>query len=302
MENFPEGLLTGTSYHKGIANLEIRTKEDEKILWPLEEGKELNIILRTPRQCIGYRSLVGKSTLVACPNNVKNIGSSQCPDCLEEAHILPCLRCDGDVCRNPWKRDSCIQVDNHALYLASFAPGVVKVGVSRWERRSQRLLEQGARVALIVAQDDGQMIRRYETQIKKLGYRDRLSSVHKMQYIGQGASAEEKNLFKELYSSLDEIKKRMRAPWLDKAEEVILPEYKKFQGLEYSALWKPSLKIGPATFSGKISAVHGSLLFLTNEERTTPLIIDLKDLVGYYLEENLTDSKTSGQMTLELLA
>ena len=186
-----KGLITGNSYQDDVLHLEVRGDKKKSI--PLTIGDEINFAFDPERSCIGYRQAEGASgSLLSCPNKVSGISSSQCPDCLGSAKILPCLRCTGEVCRNQVKRPSCVQPDNHALYLAGFASGVIKVGVSRWPRRHQRLLEQGARTAIILARDDGQMIRRYETQITSFGFVDRLSSAEKLSYLSQNISVDKR--------------------------------------------------------------------------------------------------------------
>src|SRR5690606_17361353 len=112
---------------------------------------------------------------------------SQCPECFQRAVILPCLRCDGERCRNPARRPSCVRPKNHALYLCAFGPGAIKVGVARWSRRAHRVAEQGAREALIVARDDGQMIRRYERMVARSGIPDRLQPAERLRALAEPA-------------------------------------------------------------------------------------------------------------------
>lgn len=57
----------------------------------------------------------------------------------------------------------------HSLYLAHFAPGVVKVGITWAERGIRRLLDQGARSCLIIKTfPTANVARNYEAQIAKL--------------------------------------------------------------------------------------------------------------------------------------
>ena len=293
------GLITGNSYQDDQLNIEVRAEEKQSLA--LVEGDRIELEFSPSRECIGYRSSEKEgSSLLECPEAVVGITSSQCENCLGRANILPCLRCTGDVCRNAAKRDFCIQPDNHALYLASFASGVIKVGVSRWERRTQRLLEQGAKTAIIVAQNDGQMIRRYEALITKFGYIDRLTSSEKLGYLSRSASTEE--LLVELHQALDTIRLRMNATWIE-PEVIELPDYPSIPGLEFSKLWKPNKKGDSASIlKAEIVNITGRLLILKDLDANNqqPIAVDVKDLVGYRVQPASEDSYTSGQMQLSL--
>lgn len=293
-----QGLITGNSYQDDVLQLEVRGKE-KKYSVPLTIGDKINFAFDAKRKCIGYRKAEGSSgSLLSCPNNVTGITSAQCPDCLGSAKILPCLRCTGEVCRNQVKRNFCVQPENHALYLAGFASGIIKVGVSRWPRRQQRLLEQGARCAIIVARDDGQMIRRYETQITSFGFVDRLSSSEKLTYLSQNIAVDK--LLEEIHEAYEKIRLRMRAPWLDELETIHLPEYPSIHGLESASLWKPKDNPGRAVLKGEILHISGRLMILKDSQSDQPLVIDLKDAVGYEVSPALPEEQSSGQMQLSL--
>src|ERR1035437_9835934 len=160
-----DGHLTGVGWREKKLNFELRTPDDKKSLVAVSVGDEVAIEVTRERSCIGYRA-PDSGSLTPCPHGEKSISASQCLDCLTDAHILPCLRCTGERCANPLRRGDCVQPENHAVYLAAFGPGIFKVGVARWERRFERLAEQGARLALIVARDDGQQVRRVESQFR----------------------------------------------------------------------------------------------------------------------------------------
>jgi hypothetical protein len=287
------GLITGSSYQDG--QLRIEWRGDKKETSAINIGDEIRLRFISGRECIGYRS-GDAGSLLDCPDKQTSMTTSQCPECLQRAKIIPCLRCDGEVCRNPSKRDFCVQPDNHALYLASFAPGVIKVGVSRWSRRQERLLEQGAKRAIVIARDDGQMIRRHEKMINKFGYPDRLSSQEKLRYLGRVNPVSE--LDDELIDAYEKIKPRMYAPWIEQPELVDLPEQKQIEGLEFAQLWRPN-KEKLHSLVGEVKAVVGRLVIL-NDDNPQPFAIDVKDLVGYRVEMAGDDAKTGGQMQLSL--
>jgi hypothetical protein len=72
---------------------------------------------------------------------------------------------------------------NHILYLAYFPNNEVKVGTAVYERRYERLLEQGAVYALLVAKANGKIIRFIEKQIAELGISSRVSNNYKIKNI-----------------------------------------------------------------------------------------------------------------------
>jgi hypothetical protein len=88
-------------------------------------------------------------------------GSADAPYCPEHTSRWPCARCTGD-CDKPV--DACDE--EHAVYLAAFAPDTAKVGVTRSWRLDTRLREQGAdRAAHLRTVADGRIARQVEADI-----------------------------------------------------------------------------------------------------------------------------------------
>ena len=104
--------------------------------------------------------------------------SQICPDSATvDGKYENCLKCRGRTGFNPafYNADSVsaqqekINQNPHFVYLAYFAPGVIKVGISQEERGIRRLLEQGARVALKLETFASALIaRQYEAKIASL--------------------------------------------------------------------------------------------------------------------------------------
>jgi len=87
--------------------------------------------------------------------------AAETPYCDIHADDWPCARCIGS-CEKPLP--SCDA--EHAVYLAAFAPDVLKVGVTRLSRLSERLREQGAdRAAHLHTVSDGRIARRIEGEL-----------------------------------------------------------------------------------------------------------------------------------------
>jgi hypothetical protein len=116
----------------------------------LDPGHELGYALGG-RHCAGTHD---GSIHDACPN-------AGAPRCDAHTSHWPCARCSGG-CEKPI--DACDQ--EHAVYLAAFAPDRFKVGVTRSWRLHARLREQGADLAAhLRTVSDGRIARRIEREI-----------------------------------------------------------------------------------------------------------------------------------------
>lgn len=285
-----EGLCTGSGWHEGQYAIEIRGEGRR----PITLGQELAFVVQGPRRCIGYRPPHASASLLPCPEKKEGISASQCEECFRRAEILPCLRCDGERCRNPERRSFCVQPENHAVYLASFGESMPKVGVARWTRRQERVREQGARVALIVARDDGQMVRRTETEISRLGIPDRYTSSQKLQSL-VGSRVSEEEMTEELLAVYEDLRHRIRAPWLREPERIILPS-------PIALHYRPNLETAQPgmVVRGEVQDIQGQLLFIDNNK--TLFALDGGSLQGYCLRGANEDDQPLGQTSLSFAA
>ncbi len=114
---------------------------------PLTPGTDLPYTLGE-RRCAGR---LGDDGHRACD-------ADDAPYCPRHTDRWPCARCTGD-CDLPL--DACRE--EHAVYLAAFAPDTFKIGVTRSWRLRTRLREQGAdRAAHVHTVADGRTARRME--------------------------------------------------------------------------------------------------------------------------------------------
>ncbi len=107
-----------------------------------------------------------------------NRRSCACPDeAVVDDKYENCLKCRNLTGFNPAfyhaaavsEQQQQINQTPHYLYLAYFAPGVVKVGISQQARGNKRLLEQGARAAVKLETFDSALVaRQYEAKIARL--------------------------------------------------------------------------------------------------------------------------------------
>lgn len=287
-------LCTGLGRRDDILHLELSA--DTKTTWPIVAGKEFAFELDGQRHCVGARP-PGSHSLVACPSHVSGISANQCPACFEASVILPCHRCEGDRCANPARRGDCVQPDNHAVYLASFGPGAFKVGVARWERRRERLLEQGARAAIIIARDDGQMARRIESQVKRLrdedGNRpipDKRQFHDKLRLMTLAGSRQQ--LTVEIADLWPKVKPRVLGQFLDTPEVVELPDAPLLGELPRVLTAAPDLRV-----RGTVMAVYGQTL-LIDSDSAEQVALDAAGLVGYRLRVLDAGEVGVGQLAL----
>lgn len=121
---------------------------------PLRSGERLALTLER-RHCAGTIDRSGETVRhLACD-------APEAPYCPQHTDRWPCARCTGE-CDLPL--ESCRQ--EHAVYLAAFAPATFKIGVTRSWRLETRLREQGAdRAAHVRTVENGRIARRIEADI-----------------------------------------------------------------------------------------------------------------------------------------
>lgn len=116
----------------------------------LSPGSDLSYTLGE-RRCAGT---VHAGEHVACD-------AGDAPYCHEHAHTWVCARCTGTCLK-----DEMDCHEEHAIYLAAFAPERFKVGVTRLWRLETRLREQGAdRAAHVQTVANGRIARELEAEI-----------------------------------------------------------------------------------------------------------------------------------------
>ena len=152
---------------------------DETLRWAIGRGATLSLTTAQPgmlgeRRCIGYRPPEGGAQQL-CPQwrALPPGGRAQCEECERREGRLEVVASDGS--RPPTGPRASYLRSAHEIYLAAFAPAVLKVGVSGAGRTPLRVLEQGAPAALLVGRaKDGMAARRLERQLGLLGARERV--------------------------------------------------------------------------------------------------------------------------------
>ncbi|MFC7058223.1 DUF2797 domain-containing protein [Halovenus salina] len=206
----------------------------------LASGTELAYRLGE-RHCAGT---VESGVHTACP-------VESAPYCDRHTSRWACARCTGD-CGMPL--ESCHE--EHALYLAAFAPATFKVGVTRSWRLDTRLREQGAdRAAHLRTVSNGKVARQIEAEIAaEVG--DRVRVPTKIQGLHKTVDDE---AWTGLLADFDPV-------------ETFSFEY----GLDLDE--RP---VAETIASGTVRGTQGRVLVL--EYNGSTYAVDLRDLVGYEL-------------------
>jgi hypothetical protein len=220
----------------------------------LDPGTDLAYTL-SERHCAGRLADDGH---VACEND-------DTPYCAAHTTSWVCARCTGTCLK-----DEMDCYDDHAVYLAAFAPTTFKVGVTRLERLPIRLREQGAdRAAHIHTVPNGRIAREIESEIA------------------------------------DEITDRVRVPTKitglhqtvnEEAWNELLAEHESIETYTFDYdLGIHSQPIPETLATGTVQGTKGRILVLDRSEGT--YAVDLRDLVGYELTEQASERNVQSTLT-----
>ena len=168
-----------------------------------------------------------------------------------------------------------INQNPHFVYLAYFAPNVIKVGISQEERGIRRLLEQGARLAVKLETFSSALIaRQYEAKISKLdGIVETLPVSKKMELIKlpfDRATSE-----RELRQKLLEIEQKIGVSF-PKSELIPCEDYFQTAGVDLSRV---VLMKDYSQLVGYVRSVIGSIVITDYGGQL--LAYNIKKLIGY---------------------
>lgn len=213
----------------------------------LTTGTELKYALG-PRRCAG--AIQGDNHL-ACDRPAS-------PYCDEHTESWVCARCTGTCLKAEM---DCYQ--DHAVYLAGFAPDTFKVGVTRERRLRARLREQGAdRAAHLYTVSNGRIAREIEAEIAadpSVPVSDRVRVPTKVRGLADGV---DEGAWTALLAQFDPI-------------STVRFEY----GLDLAR--RP---VADTLASGTVRGVKGRVLVVENAGTT--YAVDLRDLVGHVIDAN----------------
>lgn len=214
----------------------------------------------------------------------ENRCSQICPDhATVDEKYENCLKCRDKTGFNPaFYNASSVSVQQekinqnpHFVYLAYFAPNVIKVGISQEERGIRRLLEQGARLAIKLETFSSALIaRQYEAKISKLdGIVETLPVSKKMELIKlpfDHATGE-----RELRQKLLEIEQKIGVSF-PKSELITCEDYFQTAGVDLSRV---VLMKDYSQLVGHVRSVIGSIVITDYDGQL--LAYNIKKLIGY---------------------
>jgi hypothetical protein len=179
------------------------------------------------------------------------------PYCREHSYTWVCARCTGDCLK-----DEMDCYDDHAVYLAAFAPATFKVGVTKAFRLETRLREQGAdRAVHLRTVENGRIAREIEAGIAE-SIPDRVRVPTKAE---------------GLHRSVDD------AAWEDLLDGF---DYEAEFSFDYG-LDLTDRPVSETIATGTVRGTQGRLLVLDNAGST--YAVDMRRLVGYDVRVGGTD-------------
>ncbi|HEY5695817.1 MAG TPA: DUF2797 domain-containing protein [Candidatus Saccharimonadales bacterium] len=252
-------------------------------LLPLSKTIDLQFD-NSQRYCVGWRNITtGERS--ACPTAAALDGKyEQCAACQERTGFNPAFYHATSVSTQQEARNQ----EPHILYLARFGNGIIKVGISYAKRGRSRLLEQGARDALILDTfPSANIARQYEAKIAALpNIVETLQVRKKLSLILQPYSHQDGE--HELQATKQKIEEALKIsfekPQLFNLDPIYFPH--DTPNLADSVDCTDQNKL-----TGTVNGSVGSLLFCLYNE--TPVFLPLKKYVGYNVELAYTQTQLS---------
>lgn len=165
MPNSGSYLLSNVGFSKEEKpTLLLQDVDSFRVMYPIGETYTLTFDL-SQRFCTGWRDMTTGERFTCPDNQSVQPKYEQCPACQKRTGFNPAFYHASSVSPQQEARN----LEPHILYLAHFGSGVIKVGISHAKRGYARLLEQGARTALILGElPTAHIARQYEAQIASL--------------------------------------------------------------------------------------------------------------------------------------
>jgi hypothetical protein len=219
----------------------------------LDPGSELDYSL-DDRHCAGT---IHDDSHIACNNPTA-------PYCPDHDGTWVCARCTGTCLK-----DEMDCYDDHAIYLAAFAPATFKVGVTKLWRLETRLREQGAdRAAHIATVSNGRIAREREAELA-CDIPDRVRVPTKRAGLGRAVDT---------------------AAW-----EELLTDFDPIERFDFEyGLDLDSQPVAETVAAGTVRGTKGRLLVVDREGST--YAVDMRELVGY----NVTEGRSSRELQSSL--
>ncbi len=250
---------------------------------PLKIGDDLSMKLNSDISCAGS---VRDGVFQPCPN--KTPGKKKCEICRGREGGFIFTSFDGFDASNYTSADLAQIQGPHVVYLALFDRNIIKVGVSKLERKTLRQIEQGSGATLFIAEtSDGISARQIETLFRKSGLIDKVKASTKKDFICPEITiAESEEVLREIFDKHKNCLKDYENlnSFLHKN-----PEFKDWGNVYHLQKIKEnskpfhSIKLqNQESVSGKIISARGAFLILELPDEIVSVCA--KDLNGYEIE------------------
>lgn len=158
-------LLTSVGFSSNEEPFLLLQKDDTFISFkPIGNSLTLSFDM-SERYCTGWKDITTGERFTCPTQQIVAPKYEQCPACQKRTGFNPAFYHATTVSAQQETRNT----EPHILYLAHFGLGIVKVGISHAKRGHARLLEQGARSAIILdTLPSAHIARQYEAKIAAL--------------------------------------------------------------------------------------------------------------------------------------
>ena len=250
----------------------IDTQVDNEISRYQALGRSLSLTFdMSERYCTGWLDFANHQAL-PCPDHAIVEGKyDQCITCRNKTGFNPAFYNAASVS----DQQQAINRNPHFLYLAYFAPGLVKVGISQEARGIRRLLEQGARIALkLETFPSAEIARQYEAKIAAMdGIVEHVVGRKKLDTLS--VAFDEASAVAELQRVVARITAEIGVAF-DRAEIVRTAPWFHSGAID---LAKAIIMRGQPCIVGTVRAVIGHAILLEHTGRL--LAYDIKKFTGY---------------------
>lgn len=238
---------------------------------PIDHELTLQIDARQ-RFCVGWSDMVEGKRYVCPDSNLISSAYEQCAACQQRTGFNPAFYHATSVSSQQEARNA----EPHILYLAYFSKDTVKVGISYAARGNARLLEQGARYALILDTfPTAHIARSYEAKIAQIpGISETVQLRKKILLLNQEIDSDEAIvMLTELRSQLEQ---QLNITFTKNHVQSLDGHYFPKIQANFDALHDCS---DQNIISGRAIGMLGSLLFCQQDDTT--LFLPLKKYLGY---------------------
>lgn len=245
-------------------------------------GEDITLEIATAQRfCIGWHDLTTGEEF-ACPERSEvEKKYEQCPRCQKRTGFNPAFynAAEGDISAQQIERNQ----QPHFVYLAYFAENTIKVGISFAGRDIARLLEQGARAALILDEfPSANVARNYEAKISAMpSFCENVKSNAKIKLLE--IKFDEVKARQLLNEARDLIESNLNIRFTQN-EVMFLDKFYSNQTIPHGEIIDTT-KLESAnkiTFSGKLLAQVGYILIAQQQDEN--LVIPARKFTGYKLK------------------